>query len=357
MKRLDRYLFREMLPPFILGTVFVVLMFEANILIALYKNLNLSAVPVVGILRFLVLKTPEFLTMTLPIGAALASSLALSRMIRESELTAIRAAGASIRRVLRPVLLMGLLVSGLNWAMTERLAPRTAVEARKVENEMGALALAPTFKSNVTLNLDRYVASFGSVQSSADNRMNLQDVLLIERRGLSENTIILAPSGEYHNGRWTINEPRIWNVRGGTLLSMESGRPMIIEEPISVPEFFLSPQPTEQSAEELLVQIKESKLLKRDATRLEIAYHSKYSVPASCFVFALSGAAMALLFSRRSPFMGTLMSMVCVWMYFNLFIVSTEILGRNGWIPPVAAAWMPNSILIVLSAWIVVKAE
>ena len=86
-----------MLPPFLIGTVFVVLMFQGNILIALYKNLNLTAVPINGILQFVLLKTPEFLTLTLPIGAGLASSLALSRIVRESELTAMRAAGASVR--------------------------------------------------------------------------------------------------------------------------------------------------------------------------------------------------------------------------------------------------------------------
>lgn len=109
-----------MLPPFLIGTVFVVLMFQGNILIALYKNLNLSMVPIKGILQFVLFKTPEFLTLTLPIGAGLASSLALSRIVRESELTAMRAAGTPIRRILFPVLVMGLIVSILNWFCAEK---------------------------------------------------------------------------------------------------------------------------------------------------------------------------------------------------------------------------------------------
>jgi len=357
LKLLDRHIYREMVPPFLIGTVFVVLMFQGNILIALYKNLNLSMVPIKGILQFVLFKTPEFLTLTLPIGAGLASSLALSRIVRESELTAMRAAGTPIRRILLPVLVMGLVVSILNWFCAEKVAPISSQRARMIENEMGALALQPTFKSNVVLSLDRYVASFGSVQSDGKDRMRLSDVLLIERRGMSENTIILAPEGIYDKGIWTINSPTVWNVQGGTAVSMQSGRPLIIEEKIAVPEFFLSPQPNEQTADDLKRQIDENRALKRDTSRLEVSYQTKFSLPTSCLVFALSGAAMALLFGRRSAFTGTLMAMVCVWAYFNFYIISTEVLGRNGWLTPAMAAWLPNVIFFLISAWIIARAE
>ena len=51
------------------------------------------------------------------------------------------------------------------------------------------------------------------------------------------------------------------------------------------------------------------------------------------------------------------MSMVCVWMYFNLYIVSTEVLGRNGWVNPVMAAWLPNLIFFVISAALIARVE
>lgn len=357
MRRLDRHLYRELFPPFLIGTVFVVLMFQANILIALYKNLNLSAVPVSGILRFVLLKTPEFLVLTLPVGAALASALALSRIIRESEMTAMRAAGASVRRILRPVVVMGVAVSLLNWFLSERLAPMSSVEARKVESEMGALALAPNFKSNVTVNLERYTASFGSVQAQGRDTMLLTDILLVERRGQGENTIIQSPNGSYQNGIWVLQSPVIWNMRGGTAVSMESATPMVIEEPIAVPDFFMAPQPQELSTEDLRRQIATGRQLKQDTTRLEVAYHVKYSVPASCLVFALTGAGMALLFGRGGAFAGTLMSMGCVWLHFNLYIVSTEIFGRNGWVAPWLAAWLPNVLLAAFGIWAIRRAE
>jgi lipopolysaccharide export system permease protein len=39
-----------------------------------------------------------------------------------------------------------------------------------------------------------------------------------------------------------------------------------------------------------------------------------------------------------------LLSIILVMAYYNAFIASTEIFGRNGWVPPLAAAWIPNLI-------------
>src|SRR5271155_2939714 len=103
MKRLDVYLIREMVVPFLIGTVSVVLMFQANTYMALARELQLNNVPFSAVIQVLYFKTPFFLSMTLPLGMALASSLAMSRIARESELTAFRAAGARILRVLAPI--------------------------------------------------------------------------------------------------------------------------------------------------------------------------------------------------------------------------------------------------------------
>src|SRR5579859_208265 len=106
---------RELLVPFLLGTVAVVLMFQANLLIFLFKTFSLSSVPISGIAKLLLYKTPFFLNMTLPVGTALATSLAMSRLTRESELTAFRAAGAPILRVMLPISLFGMLVGFANY--------------------------------------------------------------------------------------------------------------------------------------------------------------------------------------------------------------------------------------------------
>src|SRR2546421_10701839 len=121
MKTLDRYIYRELMVPFLIGTVAGALMFQANMLIFLFKNFSLQNVPTLAVLDMILYKTPYFLNMTLPVGGALATSLAFSRLTRESELTAIRAYGTPIMRAVFPVIWFGLAVGIGNCRVAERV--------------------------------------------------------------------------------------------------------------------------------------------------------------------------------------------------------------------------------------------
>jgi lipopolysaccharide export system permease protein len=347
IKTLDRYVLREMFVPFLIGTVSVVLMFQANMLIALFKTLSLTHVPPGAIAQLLLFKTPNFLQMTLPVGVALASSLAISRLARESELTAMRAAGMSIRRVVRPVVFAGLAVAALNFFVVERVMPPSEFKARRLMNDVQMLALNPDFRSNVTINLKNYTASFGSVtRGRAPGEVVLNDVTLIERRSPKEIVLITA-----------ILAPYFRYLKGNDLISASTQRDLKILEPISVPDFFLSPTQEEKSMVEILAAIKQAKLLRQDTRGLETALHTRLSVPAACFVFALTGSMFAVWMSRAGPFVGVLFSLAMVLAYYNAFVISTEIFGRNGWLPPIAAAWLPNVIFFLLGLWAIRRAE
>lgn len=332
-------------------------MFQANELIALFKNLNMSAIPPKAIAQYILYKTPEFLILTLPMGAAVGASLAMSRLVRESELTAMRAAGASVLRVLRPVFLMGILVGLINWSVSEYVVPKSSQDARRLQNEYGMLGISPTFKSDIMIKIQRYQAFLGSVQRIGENQIQINDILLVEKRPNGEVLLIISPSGRYAAGFWKIEQPKTFTIQKDSLTALSSQATMTINEKIQIPEFFFAAQASEKTASELRDAISQGKKLKTDVTALEVAYNVKYSVPVSCLIFAMTGGAMSLIFSRRGPFVGTLMSLICCWMYFNLHIISTEILGKGSFANPVASAWIPNIIFLILSAVLIRRSE
>lgn len=357
MKKLDRYVMREMITPLLIGTAFVILLFQANILIALFKELNLAGVPPLAIAQYVLFRTPEFVTMTLPVGVAMAASLMMSRLVRDSELNAMRAAGVPIRRLLLPVGLMGLLVSCGTWFNAETLAPIGMQRARELMAGVGQLGVAPKFSQNVSLQIGQYYAVIGGVQNNPDRSVMLTDIMLIERRSLGEDAVIQAPKGSYRQGVWVIEQPTVRLFRGGTVVSVSSPGQMIINEKFALQDMIFGTQATEMSAAQLYEQIKQGRAAKQRTTELEVNFHSRFAVAAACLIFAITGMAMSVGFAKRGPFAGTLMSLVCAWLYFNAYIISTEVIGRNEWLPPIAAAWVPNAILVVISAVILWRAE
>lgn len=348
MKRLDRYVLREMIVPFLLGTVVIVFMFQANMLIALGKQFNMGNVPPAAIAQYILFKTPGFLQMTLPIGTAFAASLTVARLVRESELTAMRAAGVKIRRVVLPIILAGLAVSFANFYVVERVMPPSERRARDLLNEVAPLALSPDFRSNIVISMRGYQAWIGAVQKGPGGSLQLNDIMLMERRANQLATVITAERGRYADGVWSLDKPLIRIFEKDNLVSARPRGQFEIMERISIPDLFSVPMQDEKPMSELARAIAEGRRLNQDTRNLEISFHTRFSVPAACLVFAIAGPFFSVRFSRSGPFVGVLVSFVMVLAYYNAHVIFTEIFGRSGLLPPLVAAWGPNAIFALL---------
>ncbi len=349
MKRLDRYVILELLIPLVIGTVLIALLFVANDMIAIFKSLNVDAIPGTAILQLLLLKLPQWLSLTLPIGAALGTSLALSRLARESEVTAMRASGIRVIRVCAPGLVVGLLIGVLNFTLVEHVVPPALKEYRRLAAQIGVLGTVPQFRSNVILQIDRFTASLGTVSRGSGLTVNLTDIVLFERPRRGETVIYTSPNGEYRDGVWTIRRPTVYRLQGATLNTVVSQDSLSLNEPIRLIDLFTQPLPEEETVASLKAAVASLKNARQPTIRQEVALHQKFALPFSCFIFALNGALLSIKLSRSGPFVGVLFSLSVVWMHFNLNVISSEILGRLGWLPPALAAWTPNLLFFALA--------
>ena len=350
MKIIDRYLISELIVPFLIGTIAVVLMFLANMLIFEFRNISIQHVPFLAIMQILLYKAPSFLNLTLPVGMSLAASLSYARLARESELTAMRVAGVSIVRTVVPVAAFGLMVAVGNFLLTEKVMPKAEKAYRNVANKVGVLATIPSFSSNAMVKLRNYTMSIGSVTKQKEDTILLSDILMVERPQVGEITLVTADRGEYKDGIWTLHNAYFRSFKGEDLVNARPRQDVIINEKIILQDFFLPPAPEEESLGELKNAIANLKKLGGDSKELEVEYHVRYSVPASCFVFAIVAPIFAIQFSRSGGFVGVFLSIILVFLYYNAFIISTQILGRTGLVPAVFAAWLPNILFLIMGA-------
>jgi lipopolysaccharide export system permease protein len=349
IKKLDAYVLRELFVPFLIGTVAVALMFSINQLMAIMKEISLQNVPREAILLSLLYKLPFWLNMTLPIGVSLAGSLAFTRFTRESELTAMRAAGTPIVRVVLPVAVFGVLVGIGNYFLVEKVMPRSEQKFTDIARKVGMLGVMPEFRANAVIYLRDYTASFGSVVRAGGDSLQLDKVVLIQRPRPDETDIYTADSGVYKDGIWTLHKPYGWMLKGLDLIGVHPSKDdMVIDQKIIIDDF-LNPRTQEtETAAELKAAIDNGRKTGIDTSQLEVAYNTRFSVPASCIVFACIAPIFAILFARTGGFAGVLLSIFLVMLYYNVFVVCTDIFGRNGWFPPIVAAWLPNAIFAFL---------
>jgi lipopolysaccharide export system permease protein len=353
MKRLDIYLIRELIVPFLIGTLSVVLMFQANTYIAVAKTFNLDNIPARAVLKFILFQTPSYLNMTLPVGMALASSLAISRLARESELTAFRAAGARILRVIAPIIGFGCVVAVGNFYLVERIIPPATREANRIAYTIGILGMAPNVKTNAFLNLKQYAANFESVEKDGDD-LKIRGVTLIDHPKPDVLSLTTAKTATYHNGVWSFHDAYYRVLKDVELQVYHPKDDFVINESIVSGDLFAPPMAEEMTMKELLDSIKAGRKVGANTKDLEVKLNVKFSVPAACIIFALIGPVFAIVFAKNGGFVGVFLSIVIVLLYYNAFVISTEILSKVDQVPGWLAAWLPN-ILFIIAGTIAVR--
>lgn len=351
VKKLDQMIVRETVVPFFVGSAVFVLLFQMNFLIAWFKTFNPQNVPLVGVLQLMILKTPEFLVQVLPLGTALGLSLAFARLARESELTATRAATAPMWRTFWPIFVIGASVSGLAFVNVELLQPRAERRFNDLSRKLAVIGMSPGFATNVSVKVNSFNLTIGTVSKQADGTSLFSNVLLVEHQEQTQTMLIKADSAVYDRGVITLKKPTTWIVAGQDLVSLVSDKErMVINAKIDIESITNGGMNVAQelSLQQLREKIKLDRSLGQDTRFSEVTYYSRYSTPFSCLLFALVGPLFSTLFARRGAFIGVIVSLFLLALHYNATVISQQILGRAGWAPPVLAAWLPNIVILIL---------
>src|SRR5579872_1679601 len=125
MRILTRYVFREIVSSALLGTLLATFVIFLQQVDKLFELLVRSSAHTTTVLWLFALALPPVLPLTVPFGVLVGILIGLGRMSTDGEITAMRAAGVSSRRVIPPVLAFAFLATLLTgmaslWRSEER---------------------------------------------------------------------------------------------------------------------------------------------------------------------------------------------------------------------------------------------
>ena len=126
---LSRYILREVLK---VGSLTCVVLVGVISFAAAVRPLADGLLPPAALLRFVGFTAPTVLGFALPFAGAFASTIVFSRMAQDNEVLACSAGGISYKRLLAPVLLLGLVLAGILYALSSTVVPRFYREAESV---------------------------------------------------------------------------------------------------------------------------------------------------------------------------------------------------------------------------------
>ncbi|MGH7703416.1 MAG: LptF/LptG family permease [Gemmatimonadales bacterium] len=132
MRLLDRYLLRQLVTP--LGYAFAAMtsIMLLNQVARRFGDLVGKGLPWSVIGEVFTLCLPFIVAMTLPMAVLLAVLYSFSHLAADNEITAMRASGVSVGQLLAPMFLAGVVLSGINFAFTDQVLPRTNARLRNL---------------------------------------------------------------------------------------------------------------------------------------------------------------------------------------------------------------------------------
>ena len=353
MRTLDRYVVREILPPFVLALLIFTFLLVLPPVMEYLENLLAKGVSWQTALRILWTLVPQALGLTIPMALLVGILIGLGRMSGDREAVALLACGISPYGLLRPILLLAFLASAATAFVMIVAIPNAnqtfrqitfSVVSQKVETDIQPRVFFQDFpgwvlyareeadpgqkgwKKVLVANIDRarrdttiYVAESGRLVVDRDKRT--VDLVLVNgtsyrittagpidtNRFPDETMIGLNPDEVF--GRLNIapgqNEKGIAELRADAAAKVRAGQ---------------SPHPE------------------------VIAIQQKFSIPVACLVFAVIGLALGLSVAREGKLAGFVVGIAVIFSYYIVMFFA-ESLTKGHHLNMYLSRWMPNIVL------------
>ena len=356
---MDRYLFMQMLSPFLFGVgAFSSVILAIGSLFELIRLITDAGLSVLTAFQIFGYQIPGFMVYSFPMSMLLATLLSYSRMSGDGETTALRSCGVSAYRLVLPALVLSLFVTGLTYVFNEAIVPAANWQSRSTLR-------AALNQENVQFkSQDIFYQQYGEVpQENGTIKQGLVRSFYArsfdgkEMRGL---TVLDFSQGQLQqilaaeSAVW-IPEQSVWKFSKGTtyLVGPDGNYRSILrfdDQNLRLPRAPLDVAQEQRSAEEMnITDIRRNiDLLKqsgntKEIRKLEVRLEQKYALPFICVVFAIVGASLGMRPQRTGAAIGFGLSVLIIFGYYLLLFICGA-LGQVEFLSPLAAAWMPNLI-------------
>ena len=369
VRLLDRYLLRELLVPLVVTLSSFVLLWLVFDIVGVMDDFQQNHVQLADAIEYYLYKTPKILSEGLvPVALLLTTLYALTQHARHNELTAIRAAGISLWRVLVPYAFVGTLFSlGLFW-LNEFGVPDANLRMDEVMNRYktdGAIAGGSVVRNfNFYNERDRRKWTIGAFNRTSGAMTN---VLVEWAQTGGRVQYLKADSARWGANTWAFQKAltRVFDPANKEQFDFApAAEALIVTEFRETPdeiwsEFSISQLSARTAAKRAVVALSTLQnyfdlhpdLGPEKRALLMTQFHARIAMPWTCLVVMLIAIPFATPSGRRNLFVGFSAGLAITFAFFILQRLGLA-LGTSGYLAPWLAAWLPNLLFATLGLYL-----
>jgi LPS export ABC transporter permease LptG/LPS export ABC transporter permease LptF len=351
LKTIDRYVIREVVPPFLLALLIFTFVLELPPVMNELERLLAKGVPWPTVGRIILLLSPQALGLTIPMSLLVGLLIGLGRLSTDRESVALLACGVSPYRLLRPVMAVAAVATAATlFVMIEAIPDANqkyreilfATLSKKVESDIQPRVFFQEFPNWVLYPRNE----------AEPGQSGWRDVLLANTTQPEAIDLYLAKHGQVvlDPAKRTVElillDGTSYATGGPGESSMTRfGQQIIRLDPNTVfPPVDIARGLTEKTIVQLREDI-EKKVGRNESPHNEImAIHAKFSIPVACIVFSLIALALGMRVSKDGKLGGFVIGIGVIFAYY-IFMFLAESLAKGHRIPAEYARWVPNLIL------------
>lgn len=355
MRLLDKYLLSRFIAALTLSVVGLLLI---AIVVDLTENIDTFIdhhAAVTQILFYYLYHTPYWIILTLPIAALMGALFSLNGLARRNEITAMKAAGISLYRVLAPVLVFAAVFSGLAFLFADRVLPPATFRYNTIRDEIRSYSRSDGSRRQVLLqDVDgQYIFT----RSYDARRRKAHEILWERQRDSRIAERVVANRLEWRDGGWMVFEGRHYRF-GAEEIASSAFDTLKLERLTLQPSDLERQQkkPEEMNFAELQSYISRARANGEDVTRQLVDLHLKISFPVTCFIVVLLGAPLGAN-TRRAGWANSFGVGILVCFAFYSCVKMGQALGWNQILPPMLGSWLANIVFGLFSAILLWRAH
>jgi len=362
---LDEYVMRSYATNFFMALGAFVLLYVIFTFFELMGDIIRNQTPFVVVGEYLFNLVPYIISAVTPLCSLLAVLITFGALNRNSELTAMKATGISLYRVLAPVLVLAAILASALFAFDEYYLPGANRRQQQLRAEIKdkpaqTFILAgrkwisgPTDTAGAPARIFYYQA-FDQVRDVFANLTVFEfdpQTFTLQRRIFAESV------------RWdpTVNA---WVFEKGWQRSF-SGETIASYHPFSVdtfpeireqPAYFVKEdKPSdEMSYGELSTYIADLRQSGFDTIKLSVQLENKLAIPAITFVMAILAVPFAVSMGKRGGLVGIAAAIgvaIAYWIVAGVF----SSMGNIATLPPLLAAWSPDLLFGIAGTYLLLR--
>jgi lipopolysaccharide export system permease protein len=347
MQILDRYILVRVLQPFlycVLGFVSIWLVFDLSENAPTFLE---NKAPLWRVAEFYLLRVPEIILMSLPVGLLLAILYTFTQMSRRNEIISMLGAGRSVLRLLAPLLLLGLFLTAFATVLNYSAAPHAGAVKKDILQEVASTKDPDKQAIRGHLFRNREDKRFWHIGRLNPSLERLASVMIIQEDAtgrLQRNYYAQNATYDHATRTWRLDKGKVVDFtpegdvaeqRWFEILRLRnfSETPWRISSSVLDANFLSVPELREYLANN--AHFTPARLA---AYRTQLAY--RWALPWGCLLAVLIAAPLGIIYSRR----GRMGSITMAILLFFFLVLSSSVflaLGKGYRIDPVLAAWGP----------------